>query len=151
IATHSNQSFLCPALCSLTPSSGCFAYWCFPCFAYTTTSKFGECFCLPLLDILMGFTQLVGVSSRTPRSMSMKVAVCNRYAIHGDMMADCVYSTFCNICSWCQLAREIKRRRQTFTVINAQSAMLPGQNMVMASQPGPVMTYSYYSLASLLT
>uniref|UniRef100_A0A8C7CJ09 Uncharacterized protein n=1 Tax=Oncorhynchus kisutch TaxID=8019 RepID=A0A8C7CJ09_ONCKI len=68
--------------------------------------------------------------------MSMKVAVYNRYAIHGDMMADCVYSTFCNICSWCKLAREIKRRRQTITVISAQSAMLPGQNMVMASQPG---------------
>uniref|UniRef100_A0A8C7T8S4 Uncharacterized protein n=1 Tax=Oncorhynchus mykiss TaxID=8022 RepID=A0A8C7T8S4_ONCMY len=97
------------ALHSLTPSSGCFAYWCFPCFAYTT-SKFGECFCLPLLDILMGFTQLVWVSSRTPR-------------VHGDMMADCVYSTFCNICSWCQLAREIKRRRQTITVINAHSRL----------------------------
>nr|XP_046184360.1 placenta-specific gene 8 protein-like [Oncorhynchus gorbuscha] len=127
IATHSNQwgTGICGCFDDLQVC--CFAYWCFPCFAYTTTSKFGECFCLPLLDILMGFTH---------PSMSMKVAVCNRYAIHGDMMADCVYSTFCNICSWCQLAREIKRRRQTFTVINAQSAMLPGQNMVMASQPG---------------
>ncbi|CAB1351590.1 unnamed protein product [Coregonus sp. 'balchen'] len=85
------------------------------------------------------FTQLVGVSSCTPPvSMSMRVAVRNRYGIQGDMMADCVYSTFCNICSWCQMAREIKRRRQTFTVINAQSAMLPGQNMVMAFQPGVI-------------
>uniref|UniRef100_A0A674EAK8 Plac8 onzin related protein 6 n=1 Tax=Salmo trutta TaxID=8032 RepID=A0A674EAK8_SALTR len=118
----------------------CFAYWYFPCFACTTTSVFGECFCLPLLDVLMGFTQLVEVSSCTPPVyMSMRVAVRNRYAIHvayGTLCKDCVYSTFCNICSWCQLAWEIKRRRQTFTVINAQSTMLLGQNTVMASQPG---------------
>ncbi|XP_071187491.1 uncharacterized protein [Salvelinus alpinus] len=135
--THSNQwsTGICGCFDDLQVC--CFAYWRFPCFACTTTSEFGECFCLPLLDVLMGFTQLVGVSSCTPPvSMSMRVAVCNRYAIHGDIMADCVYSTFCNICPWCQMPREIKRRRQTFTVITAQSAMLPGQNTVMASQPG---------------
>uniref|UniRef100_A0A8K9XQR6 Uncharacterized protein n=1 Tax=Oncorhynchus mykiss TaxID=8022 RepID=A0A8K9XQR6_ONCMY len=117
----------------------CFAFWCFPYFACTTTSEFGECFCLPMLDGLCSSTQLVGVPTCIPPvSMSMRVAVRTRYGIQGGMTADCVYSTFCNICSWCQMAREIKRRKQTFTVINAQPTMLPGQPMLMASQPGVI-------------
>ncbi|CAB1345302.1 unnamed protein product [Coregonus sp. 'balchen'] len=119
IAVHSNQwsTGICGCFDDLQVC--CFAYWCFPCFACTTTSEFGECFCLPLLDILWSSTQLVGVPTCIPPvSMSMRVAVRNRYGI--------------------LMAREIRRRRQTFTVINAQPTMLPGQPMLMASQPGVI-------------
>ncbi|CDQ77930.1 cornifelin homolog [Oncorhynchus mykiss] len=139
IAVHSNQwnTGICDCFDDLQVC--CFAFWCFPYFACTTTSEFGECFCLPMLDGLCSSTQLVGVPTCIPPvSMSMRVAVRTRYGIQGGMTADCVYSTFCNICSWCQMAREIKRRKQTFTVINAQPTMLPGQPMLMASQPGVI-------------
>uniref|UniRef100_A0A8C7CE17 Cornifelin n=1 Tax=Oncorhynchus kisutch TaxID=8019 RepID=A0A8C7CE17_ONCKI len=79
-----------------------FAYWCFPCFAYTTTSKFGECFCLPLMDILMGFTQLVGVSS-------MRESY--HIQINGSMCDNCLVLTFCRLCASCQMSRELKTRR----------------------------------------
>ncbi|XP_064786834.1 placenta-specific gene 8 protein-like [Oncorhynchus masou masou] len=139
IAVHSNQWSTGICDCFDDFQVCCFAFWCFPCFACTTTSEFGECFCLPMLDGLWSSTQLVGVPTCIPPvSMSMRVAVRTRYGIQGDMKADCVNSTFCNICSWCQMAREIKRRRQTFTVINAQPTMLPGQPMLMASQPGVI-------------
>ncbi|XP_010886038.2 placenta-specific gene 8 protein [Esox lucius] len=106
----------------------CFGFWCFPCFTCTVTSDFGECFCLPLLDMWSFSGPAV--------SMSMRVAVRSRYGIQGDMMADWMYSTLCNICSWCQIAREMKRRSQNFTVVNSQPILLPGQNIMMASQPG---------------
>uniref|UniRef100_A0A667YZW9 Placenta-specific gene 8 protein-like n=1 Tax=Myripristis murdjan TaxID=586833 RepID=A0A667YZW9_9TELE len=113
----------------------CFAYWCFPCFACSTTSEFGECFCLPLLDVLWTTLQLVSFPTCTPPvSMAMRVAVRNRYGIQGDMSGDCVYATFCNICSWCQMAREIKRRSHTLTVINAQPTMMASQPMIVTSQ-----------------
>uniref|UniRef100_A0A4W6DH86 Plac8 onzin related protein 2 n=1 Tax=Lates calcarifer TaxID=8187 RepID=A0A4W6DH86_LATCA len=76
----------------------CFACWCFPCFTCSTMSTFGENFCLPLLDMI--------------------VAVRSRYGIQVNMTSDCMYATFCNTCSWCQIAREIKRRKQTLTIIN---------------------------------
>uniref|UniRef100_A0A7N9AMA9 Cornifelin-like n=1 Tax=Mastacembelus armatus TaxID=205130 RepID=A0A7N9AMA9_9TELE len=69
----------------------CFGCWCFPCFTCDTASRFGECFCLPLLDMF---------------------AVRYRYKIQGDMTGDCMYATFCTVCSWCQVAREIKRRKE---------------------------------------
>ncbi|KAL0970241.1 hypothetical protein UPYG_G00239260 [Umbra pygmaea] len=120
----------------------CFAFWCFPCFACNTTSKFGECFCLPLVDIMSLSAQQFGLPTCTPPpvSMSMRVAVRKRYNIQGDMAEDCAYSTFCNICSWCQMAREIKKRSQSLMVINTQITTLPGQNITMTSEPEVVIT-----------
>ncbi|XP_046905141.1 PLAC8-like protein 1 isoform X2 [Hypomesus transpacificus] len=134
----------------------CFAYWCFPCFACTTASEFGECFCLPLLDVGCGGMQMLGLPSCTPPvSMSMRVAVRNRYGIQGDMTDDCVYATFCNVCSWCQMAREIKRRSQPFTLINAQPTVLAqtqaqAQAMMVAASPltGVISSQPHISPAS---
>uniref|UniRef100_A0A667Z7G9 Placenta-specific gene 8 protein-like n=1 Tax=Myripristis murdjan TaxID=586833 RepID=A0A667Z7G9_9TELE len=130
IAVHSNQWSTSICGCFDDLQVCCFAYWCFPCFACSTTSEFGECFCLPLLDVLWTTLQLVSFPTCTPPvSMAMRVAVRNRYGIQGDMSGDCVYATFCNICSWCQMAREIKRRSHTLTVINAQHANFIYQNI----------------------
>ncbi|XP_071334068.1 placenta-specific gene 8 protein-like [Trachinotus anak] len=103
----------------------CCGFWCFPCFACKTTYDFGEFCCLPLLDNL-------GMTCPQPISMSMRVAVRNRYGIQGDMTSDCVHTTFCTICSWCQMAREIKRRKTTLNVLQALPTNLPG---VVTSQP----------------
>lgn len=60
-------------------------------------------------------------------------------SIQGDMTGDCVYATFCNMCSWCQMAREIKRRSLTLTIVNAQPAtMVPSQPVMMAAHPGVI-------------
>ncbi|KAI1898574.1 hypothetical protein AGOR_G00073750 [Albula goreensis] len=113
----------------------CTAYWCFPCFACKTASDFGECFCLPLLDALWTSTLLVGAPVCVPPvAMAMRVGVRNRYDIQGDMCSDCIYATFCNMCSWCQLAREIKRRNQPLTIINSQPTVIASPAAVIASQ-----------------
>jgi len=78
-APHTNDiPFFSPVL-----SSGCYGFWCFPCFMCTTTGEFGESTCLPLLDIcgptLMTF---FGVSSCVPPvTLGMRVAVRYKYNI----------------------------------------------------------------------
>ncbi|XP_067379819.1 cornifelin-like [Channa argus] len=118
----------------------CFAFWCFPCFACHTTAEFGECCCLPLLDSVGVAAQLFGFPVLIPPvSMSMRVAVRFRYKIPGDMGNDCVYATFCNTCSWCQMAREIKRRKTTITAqavqIGSQQLQLVNQSGIVCAQP----------------
>ncbi|XP_070786130.1 placenta-specific gene 8 protein-like [Enoplosus armatus] len=126
----------------------CFAYWCFPCFACTTASDFGECFCLPLLDLLWGTLQMMSVPLCVPpMSMSMRVAVRHRYGIQGDMTADCVHATFLNICSWCQIAREIKRRSRPLTVISAQPVSMGAQQYLMTTQPTAVTSQPIFTAA----
>uniref|UniRef100_A0A3Q3JF19 Uncharacterized protein n=1 Tax=Monopterus albus TaxID=43700 RepID=A0A3Q3JF19_MONAL len=51
MAVHFNQwsSGICGCFNDLNVC--CYAFWCLLCFICYTTSKFGECFCLPLLDI----------------------------------------------------------------------------------------------------
>ncbi|XP_056156456.1 cornifelin homolog [Lampris incognitus] len=139
IAVHSNQWSTGICGCCDDVKVCCFAYWCFPCFACVTTSEFGECFCLPLMDVMWSPLQIAGIPSCTsPVSMSMRAAVRNRYGIQGDMVGDCVYTTFCNICSWCQIAREIKRRSQTLTIINAQPTVMGTQPMLMTTHAGVI-------------
>ncbi|XP_071753711.1 placenta-specific gene 8 protein-like [Centroberyx gerrardi] len=146
IAIHSNQWSTSICGCFDDLQVCCFAYWCFPCFACSTTSEFGECFCLPLLDVLWTTLQMGLVPSCIPPvSMSMRVAVRSRYGIQGDMAGDCVYATFCNICSWCQMAREIKRRSQTLTVINAQPTMMAAQPIIVTTQPGVITSQTMIS------
>ncbi|XP_026209103.1 cornifelin-like [Anabas testudineus] len=116
----------------------CFASWCLPCFACKTASDFGECFCLPLLDmVFLAFQMLLCPTCIPPVSMSMRVAVRHHYKIQGDMCGDCVYTTFCNICSWCQMAREIKRHKQSMTFITTQ-AVYTGDQQFLVTQPGVV-------------
>ncbi|XP_039514318.1 plac8 onzin related protein 5 isoform X2 [Pimephales promelas] len=91
----------------------CFSFWCFPCFACMTARKHGECLCLPLLD---GFGGCV-----PPITLAMRVSVRTRYGIQDSICKDCVYSTFCGICSWCQISREINVREQNVTFINSRA------------------------------
>ena len=63
------------------------------------------------------------------------------------MTADCVYATFCNVCSWCQVAREIKRRKQTHTIINAQPGIMGAQQYMMTTQPGVITSQPMISAA----
>ncbi len=58
----------------LRPSlwTGCFASWCFWCFTCIKAKKYGECLCLPLLD-LCGFVP--------PITMSIRVSMRQRYGI----------------------------------------------------------------------
>ncbi|KAG5853332.1 hypothetical protein ANANG_G00072070 [Anguilla anguilla] len=113
--------------------SCCLGYWCFPCFACKTTSEFGECACLPggrpvYTRAVCRYTLLCA-----PVSFAMRAGVRNRYGIQGDMCSDCIYATFCNVCSWCQISREIKRRRQTLLFVNVQPTPVAAVPVVMPS------------------
>ncbi|KAM9827374.1 cornifelin homolog A-like [Neosynchiropus ocellatus] len=87
----------------------CFAFWCFPCFACKTAREAGECLCLPLLDSF-------GIIP--PITLSVRVSVRQRYGIEGTICKDCVCAFFCGPCSWCQIAREIKTRKNPVTFVN---------------------------------
>ncbi|XP_041657912.1 cornifelin homolog B-like [Cheilinus undulatus] len=81
----------------------CFACWCCPCFACITTKAYGQCLCLPLLEICGGCIN--------PITMSMRVSVRHRYGIKGSLCRDCVCATFCPPCVWCQISREMRSRK----------------------------------------
>uniref|UniRef100_A0A3P9JDQ0 Plac8 onzin related protein 2 n=1 Tax=Oryzias latipes TaxID=8090 RepID=A0A3P9JDQ0_ORYLA len=91
----------------------CFAFWCFPCFACVTSKKFGEHLCLPLLEFCFG-------SLIPPITLATRVSMRHRYGIKGTICRDCVYSTFCTPCVWCQMAREMKSREITVVMTNAK-------------------------------
>ncbi|XP_022625114.1 cornifelin homolog B-like [Seriola dumerili] len=80
----------------------CCAFWCCPCFACKTTKEFGQCLCLPLLDVC---------GCVRPITMSMRVSVRHRYGIRGSLCSDCLCSTFCPPCVWCQISTEMKKRK----------------------------------------
>lgn len=58
-------------LCLLLFCLGCFAFWCCPCFACVTSKKYGQCLCLPLLDI----------GCIPPITLAMRVSMRERYGI----------------------------------------------------------------------
>ncbi|XP_008331590.1 cornifelin homolog B [Cynoglossus semilaevis] len=80
----------------------CFAFWCCPCFACKITDSYGEGLCLPLLDIF---------GMVPPITFAMRVSMRHRYGISGSICGDCIYASFCTSCSWCQMSREMKRRK----------------------------------------
>ncbi|CAI5642680.1 cornifelin [Oreochromis niloticus] len=91
----------------------CCAFWCLPCFACITSRDYGEPLCLPLLEIFSGWIPAV--------TMSMRVNMRQRYRIRGTMCRDCVISTFCCACSWCQMSREMKRRNVSVVMVGAKN------------------------------
>ncbi|KAI3373945.1 hypothetical protein L3Q82_022509 [Scortum barcoo] len=103
----------------------CCAFWCFPCFAcrtsicllsdcFLTSWNYGEALCLPLVDIfLSGFVP--------PVTMSMRGSMRQRYGIKGTMCNDCVYSTFCPSCTWCQMSREMKKRNIQVVLVSSKN------------------------------
>ncbi|XP_034539062.1 cornifelin homolog B [Notolabrus celidotus] len=90
----------------------CFAFWCCPCFACKTSRDYGQPLCLPLLEIFGGLVP--------PITMSMRVQMRERYGIKGTMCRDCVYATFCTSCTWCQMSREMKRRKFQVVLVSAK-------------------------------
>lgn len=78
---------------TLGSPSGCFAFWCFPCFACKTSSQFGESLCLPLVDILgPAMMAATGVGLCVPPvTLSMRVAI--RYKYHIPVSAVCLISS----------------------------------------------------------
>uniref|UniRef100_A0A6I8Q2W1 Uncharacterized protein n=1 Tax=Xenopus tropicalis TaxID=8364 RepID=A0A6I8Q2W1_XENTR len=120
-------------LCDCCDDCGicCLAFWCFPCFQCKTVSDFKECLCLPLLDpYLMGY---IGCGTACPPiSMAMRASVRERYKIPGSICDDCCMLCWCYSCSWCQMAREIKKRKQPFTFVTAQttSVQMPLQQNI---------------------
>ncbi|XP_061091521.1 cornifelin homolog [Conger conger] len=96
----------------------CLGFWC-PCILPCKTSAdFGECCCLPLLDSMCTIPMCV-----PPVALAMRVGARNRYNIQGSMCTDCFTATFCNTCTWCQIAREIKQRKRNMIVVNAQPSV----------------------------
>uniref|UniRef100_A0A3B4H244 Plac8 onzin related protein 2 n=1 Tax=Pundamilia nyererei TaxID=303518 RepID=A0A3B4H244_9CICH len=72
------------------------------CFACRTTQQFGQCLCLPLLDVF---------GCILPITMSIRVSLRQRYGIKGNLCTDCWCSTFCLPCVWCQMATKMKKQK----------------------------------------
>uniref|UniRef100_A0A3B4EIF2 Plac8 onzin related protein 10 n=1 Tax=Pygocentrus nattereri TaxID=42514 RepID=A0A3B4EIF2_PYGNA len=95
--------------CCQDMSSCCYAFWCCPCFACSTTSKFG---------LMSAFGMPVCVP---PVTLSMRVAMRYKYQISGGICEDIAISCFCIWCSWCQMNREIQHRQRLATAVNAHT------------------------------
>ncbi|KAM4620009.1 cornifelin homolog B-like [Polymixia lowei] len=98
--------------CCEDMSDCCYGCWCCPCHACSTTKAYGQCLCLPLLDMF---------GCIPPVSMAMRVSMRHRYGIKGTMCNDCVYATCCPSCSWCQMSREMKNRRIPILLVSAKN------------------------------
>ncbi|XP_030648862.1 cornifelin-like [Chanos chanos] len=113
----------------------CYAYWCCPCFAVTTTGQFGENPWVPLIDVLgpivMAFCGVV--VCMPPVTLSMRVAMRYKYEIVGSICEDIFTSWCCATCSWCQMNREIRERKKYVTVVTTQQVMV-GQQVMTAAQ-----------------
>ncbi|XP_065146700.1 placenta-specific gene 8 protein-like [Paramisgurnus dabryanus] len=108
--------------CGQDMNSCCYAFWCCPCFACSTTGEFGESTCLPLLDMLgPGFMAAFGAPVCVPPvTLGMRVAIRHKYEIQGSICEDIMVSCCCIWCSWCQMSREIKDRKKPITIITTQ-------------------------------
>uniref|UniRef100_A0A3B3UT70 Plac8 onzin related protein 2 n=2 Tax=Poecilia latipinna TaxID=48699 RepID=A0A3B3UT70_9TELE len=93
--------------------SCCLGFWCCPCFACMTSKEYGECLCLPMLEFFRAWM--------SPITMSMRTSVRERYNIQGSIAMDCVCATFCTPCVWCQISREIQRRKRDVVLVNAKT------------------------------
>ncbi|MBN3310651.1 CNFNA protein, partial [Amia calva] len=108
-----------------------------------TTSEFGECLCLPLLDPWFCMAVTCSVGMIPPIALSMRSTIRERYNIKGTICGDCCVVTCCNSCAWCQMARELKHHKQPL-IISAPQAMPMGpssggypQIQTQYGSPGP--------------
>ncbi|XP_018599897.1 cornifelin-like [Scleropages formosus] len=79
-----------------------YAFFCLPCFACNTSGKFGQSPWLPILDYF---------GSVPPIALHTRFFMRQRYGIQGSIWEDCLYSTFCYPCVWCQMSREMKHHQ----------------------------------------
>ncbi|XP_026002098.1 placenta-specific gene 8 protein-like [Astatotilapia calliptera] len=121
--------------CFEDASTCCYGFWCGSCLASTVAGRFGENSCLPLCDTCCsGGLTACGIPVCVPPAvLSLRVAMRNRYGIKGSLCKDIAISYCCATCSWCQMHRELKHRKQGPTVVNIQN------NNIVNMQPVPVM------------
>ncbi|CAG5929400.1 plac8 onzin related protein 4 isoform 1-T3 [Menidia menidia] len=93
--------------CFQDPLHCLFATACFPCFACMTAREAGECLCLPLLDAF---------GCIPPMTTAIRVSIRQRYGIEGTIFNDVLHAFFCGPCSWCQISREMKNRKNPITI-----------------------------------
>ncbi|KAK7925617.1 hypothetical protein WMY93_007927 [Mugilogobius chulae] len=91
---------LCDCCCDC--KTCCRSFWCFPCLACQTVKLRGECLCLPLLDVC---------GCIHPIAMSLRTSTRERYSIRGSFCVDCLLSTCCCPCVYCQVHREFQHRQ----------------------------------------
>ncbi|KAJ0003852.1 hypothetical protein NQD34_010066 [Periophthalmus magnuspinnatus] len=80
----------------------CRSCWCFLCISCQTVKLRGQCLCLPLLDMC---------SVIHPIAMTLRATTRERYSIQGSFCVDCLLSTFCCPCVYCQVHREHQHRQ----------------------------------------
>ncbi|XP_071234373.1 placenta-specific gene 8 protein-like [Salvelinus alpinus] len=107
-------------LCDCCSDMGtcCCALWCFPCLQCQTASHFGWCLCMPLLDPC-AFMAV---------SCCMRSSMRERYGIQGSTCGDVALVCCCYVCTWCQMAREVK----TQTTSGPQQVHVVTQQVRMA-------------------
>ncbi|KAM4629016.1 cornifelin-like [Polymixia lowei] len=118
-------------------NSCCYGFWCCPCLACTTTGKFGDNTCLPLLDICTpAITAACGLPLCVPPAgLSLRVAIRHKYGIKGSLCHDIMTACFCEWCSWCQMARELKYRKKKPEVVSVQPVVVNVQSPTAAAAP----------------
>ncbi|KAM7012643.1 cornifelin-like [Tautogolabrus adspersus] len=134
--------------CCEDVSTCCYGFWCCPCLACTVSGNFGESRCLPLCDMCSpAITAAFGLPLCVPpAAVTLRVGIRHTYGIKGSLCKDIATSCFCEWCSWCQMHRELKYRKNNQTVIvnvQPQPVMMAPGNPPAAGfmgQPGMIMT-----------
>ncbi|XP_075944630.1 cornifelin homolog [Anarhichas minor] len=123
--------------CCEDKCSCCYGFFCCPCLACTVSGNFGDNGCLPLCDMCSpAITAAFGIPLCVPpAALALRVGIRHKYGIKGSLCRDIATSCFCEWCSYCQMHRELKYRKQNKTVIvNMQPApmmMAPAPMMVV--------------------
>ncbi|KAJ3585154.1 hypothetical protein NHX12_013876 [Muraenolepis orangiensis] len=107
----------------------CLGFWCPCCLACQVSSEHGEGLCLPLVDILSGMVPSV--------AMALRTSVRERYRIQGSICDDCCVVTFFSSCAFCQMSRELKKRRQRHLSLVTVTSNPPPYNQALMGHAHP--------------